>query len=156
MTTREEDLWLRRATAAAVDAGRKIIADLPPSTPVARLSDHEWGWIIAAVIAAWVSTKSQQAATEGRSSELTIRMTGYQPDPFDAGAVAAILPELAETPGLNWSMPIGEWPRNDMIAFLLRALDLARQAMTARDLAGNVVCKAPAAACDLDDQEIPF
>jgi hypothetical protein len=29
----------------------------------------------------------------------------------DAGAVVAILPELADTPGINWSKPLAGWPR---------------------------------------------
>ena len=50
-------------------------------------------------------------------------MTGLEPDPWDAGAVAAILPELADAcPDIDWSQPLAAWPRETMVEFLLAAL----------------------------------
>ena len=90
--------WQRRATFAAIAAARKVVADgaLPSSTPIGRLSDVEWGWITAAVLFGWIGTRAEQAASEGIDAELTVRVTGQDPDPWDAGAVATILPDLAE------------------------------------------------------------
>ena len=94
-----EDAWQRRATDAAIAAARGVVkhdGPIPPGTPVGRLSDIEWGWIVAAILFGWISTRAQQATAEQLDTEQTIRMTGLEPDPWDAGAVVAILPELAE------------------------------------------------------------
>jgi hypothetical protein len=46
----------------------------------------------------------------------------------------AILPDLADTPGIDWSKPIAGWPRETMVEFLTIALALIRKAVIARDL----------------------
>ena len=94
-----EDAWQRRATAAAIGAARQVIRSTAPSrrgTPIGRLGEVEWGWIVAAILFGWIATRAEQAASEQLDTELTIRTTGLDPDPWDAGAVVAILPELAE------------------------------------------------------------
>ena len=97
----DEDEWQRRATAAAITAARQITlgkeAAIPTNTPIGRLSDIEWGWIAAAVIFAWISTRAEQAGVEGLDVEQAVRRRGgFDPDPWDAGAVAAMLPRLAD------------------------------------------------------------
>ena len=96
----------------------KVDGVIPPGTPIGRLGDIEWGWIVAAILFGWISTRAEQATAESIDTELTIRMSGLDPEPWDAGAVAAILPELAEMPGIDWSKPLGEWPRETMVAVL--------------------------------------
>ena len=61
-------------------------------------------------------------------------MTTLDPEPWDAGAVMVILPELAEMPDIDWARPFGEWPREAVTQFLLTAMRLTRKAMTARDI----------------------
>jgi hypothetical protein len=61
-------------------------------------------------------------------------MTGFDPNPWDAGAVASILPDLANALKIDWSKPLAEWPREMMVEFLTTALALIRKAMIARDL----------------------
>jgi hypothetical protein len=69
-------------------------------------------------------------------------MTALDPQPWDAGAVAAILPELADTcSGLDWSKPLGAWPKDDIIEFLLKAMSLIRKAMIARDVSDKGVTR---------------
>ena len=85
-----QHVWQRRATAAAIEAARKIVN--------------------------------------------TIRMTALDPEPWDAGAVTAILTELAETPDIDWSKPLAAWPSETMTEFLLTAMRLIRKAMIARDI----------------------
>ena len=131
-----EDAWQRQATAAAIAAARGVVkhgGPIPPGTPIGRLGEIEWGWIVAAILFGWISTRAQQAAAEQLDAEQTIRMTGLDPDPWDAGAVAAILSELANTPGIDWSKPLAEWPRETMVEFLTAALALMRKAVIARD-----------------------
>ena len=85
-----DDIWHRRATAAAIVAVRELInagGAIPPATPVSRLSDIELGWFTAANLFAWIKCRSEQATAEGWNTELALRLTGMDPDPWDAGAV---------------------------------------------------------------------
>jgi hypothetical protein len=133
-----EDAWQRRATAAAIEAARGVVqmdGPVPPGTPIGRLSDTEWGWVLAAMLFAWISKRAEQATVERLDVEQTIRLTTLDPQPWDAGAVAAILPELADAcSGLDWTKPLTAWPKDDIIEFLLKAMPLIRKAMIARDL----------------------
>jgi hypothetical protein len=134
-----EDQWQRDATAAAIAGARGVVqmdGPIPPGTPIGRLSDTEWGWIVAAVLFAWISVRAQQAAAEQLDTERTIRLTALDPQPWDAGAVAAILPELADACSdiVDWSKPLAQWPRKDITELLLKAMPLIRKAVIARDL----------------------
>ena len=137
-----EDEWQRRATAAAIESARKVIGGaVPPGTPVGKLSDHELGWLVMTGICTWISKRAEQASAEGfnlATVEEAIRNTGQSPAPWDAGAVATILPDLADVPGIDWSLPPNDWPRETMVRFLCAALDLIRQAMAARDAGGTI------------------
>jgi len=143
--TAQEDEWQRRATAAAIEAARGVVkldGPIPPGTPVGRLADTEWGWILAAMLFAWISKRAEQAACEELDTEQTIRLTGLDPEPWDSGCVAAILPELAATcTSIDWSQPITAWPKDTMIEFLLAAMRLIRKAMIARDLSDKGVTR---------------
>jgi hypothetical protein len=139
-----EDAWQRQATAAAIAAARGVVGHdgpIPPLTPIGRLGDIEWGWIVAAILFGWISTRAQQAAAEQIDAEQVIRLTGLDPDPWDAGAVAAILSELADTPRIDWSRPLAEWPRETVVAFLTAALALVRKAVIARDLSDKGITR---------------
>jgi hypothetical protein len=142
-TTAIEAEWQRRATSAAIAAARKVVTGgaLPAGTPVGRLSDIEWGWITAAILFGWIGTRAEQAASEGIDAELTVRATGQDLDPWDAGAVAAILPDLAESVKIDWAKPLNDWSRETMVKFLLAAFTLIRKAMTARDTGCPVLKK---------------
>jgi hypothetical protein len=145
MSSATEDDWQWRATAAAVAAARNIAlgddAAISKNAPVGRLSDTEWGWIITAGIFAWISTRAEQAASEELDTEQAIRLTGLDPNPWDAGAIAAILPELAQCRGIDWSQPLNDWSRETMIGFLIDALRLVRRGMIARDLGDGITRK---------------
>src|SRR5262249_7055261 len=70
---------------------------------VGRLGDTEWGWVFGAMLFAWIATRAEQAAAEQLDTEQTIRVTGLDPQPWDIGAIMAILPELADAcPDLDW------------------------------------------------------
>jgi hypothetical protein len=145
-----EDQWQRDATAAAIAGARGVVqmdGPIPPGTPIGRLSDTEWGWIVAAVLFAWISVRAQQAAAEQLDVEQTIRLTALDPEPWDAGAVAAILPDLADAcSGLDWAKPLTAWPKGDIIEFLLKAMPLIRKAMIGRDLSDKGVSRKSSAA----------
>jgi hypothetical protein len=139
-----EDAWQRRATEAAIAAARGVVkhdGPIPPLTPIGRLGDIEWGWIVAAILFGWIRTRAEQATAEQLDTEQTIRLTGLDPDPWDAGAVAAILPGLAEMPGIDWSKPLATWPRATMIEFLTTALALIRKAVIARNLSAKGITR---------------
>jgi hypothetical protein len=143
--TAVEDQWQRDATAAAIAAARGVIhlgGPIPPATPVGRLGDLEWGWVLAAMLFAWISKRAEQATAERLDTERIIRMTALDPQPWDAGSVAAILPDLADAcAGLDWAKPVGGWSRDDMVAFLLTAMRLIRKATIARDLSDKGVTR---------------
>jgi hypothetical protein len=129
-----EDEWQRRASAAAVAAARRVVkgdAIIPAITPVGRLSDVQWGWLVSAAIFAWIGVRAEQATAEGLDVEQTIRAGCAEA--WDGGAIATILPQLADTPGIEWTKPLAEWPRETMVRFLGASLSLAREAMAARD-----------------------
>ena len=141
--------WQRRATAAAITGARGVIqpdGPILPSTPVGRLSDVEWGWIVAAVLFGWIKTRAEQVAAEQLDTARTIRITALDPEPWDAGAVAAILPDLASAcEHVDWSKPL-VWPHDTVIEFLLAAMPLIRKAMIARDLSERGVTQRSSAA----------
>ena len=145
-----EDQWQRDATAAAIAGARGVVqmdGPIPPGTPAGRLSDTEWGWIISGVLFAWISKRAEQATAEQLDTEQTIRLTALDPEPWDAGAVAAILPELADAcSDLDWSKPLTAWSREDITKFLLRSMPLIRKAMIARDLSEKGISRKSSAA----------
>jgi hypothetical protein len=145
-----EDQWQRDATAAAIAGARGVVqmdGPIPPGTPIGRLSDTEWGWVISAVLFAWIGKRAEQAVSEQIDTERLIRMTALDPQPWDAGAVTAILPDLADAcSGLDWSKPLTAWPKNDIIEFLLKAMPLIRKAMIARDLSDKGISRKSSAA----------
>jgi hypothetical protein len=139
-----EDIWLRQATAAAITAARAVISGgvVPPVTPVGRLSDTEWGWVVSSILFAWIKERAAQASSNGLRTEKQIQQTGLDPDPWDAGAIACVLPELADA-GVDWSKPLAELSRDEMTAFLGDAYTLIGRAMHARDLGEHQVIGQP-------------
>lgn len=132
-----EDQWQRDATAAAISAARQtLLGPIPPGTPVGQLSETEWGWIVAAILFGWIGVRAQQAASEQLDTERVIRMTALDPQPWDAGTVVAILPELAAACSgvVDWTKPLTEWSREQITEFLLKAMPLIRKAQIARDM----------------------
>ena len=146
-----EDQWQRNSTAAAIEAARSVIqmdGPIPPGTPVGRLSDTEWSWILAAMLFAWIGKRAEQAAAEQLDTERTIRTIALDPQPWDAGAVAAVLPDLADACAdtVDWSKPLAQWPRETIIEFLLKAMPLIRKAVIARDLSDRGITRQSSAA----------
>jgi hypothetical protein len=133
----QQDEWMRRATHAAIAAAKDVVGDdgpIRPGVPIGRLVREEWGWIASSALWGWISTRSEQAASEGWNPERTIGATGLDPDPRMAGAVASILPKLADVcPDLDWSKPVGAWPKDEMVEFLAVAFALIGEALHARD-----------------------
>jgi hypothetical protein len=132
-----EDRWQRKATSAAIEAARKIATGgtIPPGAPIGRLSDSEWGWLFAAMLFAWLTSRAEQATSEGRDVEAIIRESNA--DAWDAGAIVTVLPELA-TVDIDWNKPLAAWPKETMVGFLATAFTLVRRALAARDLGGGV------------------
>jgi hypothetical protein len=138
-----EDAWQREATRVAIEKARAVISGgaMPPMTPIGRLSDTEWGWIVAAVLFGWINTRAQQATSNGtgladgsgRPGQYRyLRETYLTPDPWDIGAIEAVLPELSNS-DTDWSKSLTEFSREEMIGFLSDAYTLIGKAMLARD-----------------------
>jgi Family of unknown function (DUF6511) len=156
--SKREDEWQTAATAAAVTAARRMVLGdagvINMNAPVGRLSSHEWALIFSSALFAWIAVRAEQATSEGLDVERVIRMGMLDPNPWDAGAIATVLPKLADVQGIDWQRPLAEWSRESMIKFLLAALDLIRQAMVARDLGGRSITQ-KTKVDELND-EIPF
>ena len=133
----ENDEWIRRAFAVSLARAKDLIAPQGPirsATQVGRLSDSEWGWIISTIVWGWVSTRGEQAASEGLDPEPAVRTSRLTPNPWDVGAVRAILPELAKScAGFDWSRPASAWSKDELARFLLTGFDLIQRAVDARD-----------------------
>jgi hypothetical protein len=139
-----EDAWLRQATAEAIAAARNVVRSgtVPPMTPVGRLRDTEWGWIVASILFAWIRERATQATANGLYTEKQLQQTGLDPDPWDAGAIACVLPELAESK-VDWNASLAELSRDEMIMFLGDAFKLIQKTMRARDLGENQITRQP-------------
>jgi hypothetical protein len=139
--TKREDEWLRRATDAAVAGARKIALGNAPlmNTPVGRLTDLQWCWIITAAIFGWVEIRVAQAIEEGLDQEQAVRLTGLSPSPCDVAVVRSVLPALADQAAIDWSQPLAVWSKDTMTNFLLLAWRLISKAEIAHDqaLAGS-------------------
>jgi hypothetical protein len=137
-----EDHWQREATRVAIEKARTAIRSgaVPPMTPIGRLSDIEWGWIVAAVLFGWIDTRARQAVDNGVGVDKYIRNTNIEPDPWDIGAVEAILPELANSE-IDWTKSLAEFSREEMITFLGDAYNLIGKAMLARDTGEKLVTR---------------
>jgi hypothetical protein len=135
-----DDIWQRRGMSSAVCAVRKVITGgtIPPGTPIGRLNDIELGWLVAAGLFAWLGTRAEQATAEGTDTELALRLTGLDPEPWDAGAVAYALPDIGNINDVDWNLPVASWPKHMIVKFLLGAMPLVRKAMIARDVGGVV------------------
>jgi hypothetical protein len=130
------DAWLRRATAASIARAKDLVAPQGPirsTTQMGRLSDSEWGWIVSTVVWGWVSSRAEQAATEGLDPERAIRTTNLNPDPWDVGAIKTIFPELGKCAGFDWAKPANTWTKDELVEFLASALTLIQRATSARD-----------------------
>jgi hypothetical protein len=53
-----EDEWQQLATREAIAAARNVVRDgpIPSNAPVERLTDQDWGWIVAAILFGWNSS----------------------------------------------------------------------------------------------------
>jgi hypothetical protein len=137
-----EDCWQREATRVAIEKARAAISGgaVPPNTSIGRLSDTEWGWIVAAALYGWIDVRARQAVGNGIGIDKHIRDTGLEPDPWDIGAIEAALPELA-TSEIDWTKSLAEFSREEMIEFLGDAYNLIGQAMLARDTGEKLVTR---------------
>lgn len=122
----QEDAWQAQATATAVAAARSIAQSQLANVPAGKLSDQQWGWIIAAAIFGWTNTRYQQAVAEGLDKEQhVIRMN---PSPRDGAIVASILSRLADQATIDWSKPLASWSKQEMAGFIELAWRLINEA----------------------------
>jgi hypothetical protein len=126
--------WDNRAMSASVDAAKALLGEgINGRAMISSLSNIEWGWIVAACVFAWIGTKAKQAVAEGRGYDETIRsMPGKNPEPWEAGAVETILPALGEI-NLPWEKPVGEWPKETIVAFAWQIHGLVAGALEDRN-----------------------
>ena len=156
--TKKENDWLDKATEAAIAGARKIANNstgLPPMTPVGRLNDLQWGWIVTAAIFGWTQTRVEQAIEEGLDQEEAVRLTGLNPSPCDVAVVCSILSTLADKAAIDWSQPLEAWSEDTMANFLLLAWQLINRAETARDQGPGKILRKSEQLAELNNP-IPF
>jgi hypothetical protein len=164
--TKKEDAWQVKATKAAIAGARKVALNssgLPMMTPIGRLTDVQWGWIVTAAIFGWIQTRVEQAIEEGLDQEQAVPITGLSPSPCDVAVVHSILPTLASEVGIDWSQPLVAWTKDMMVNFLLLAWQLIIKAEVARDQGpGKILRKSETRdketdeAWDKKSDELPF
>jgi hypothetical protein len=125
-------------------------------TPVGRLSDHQWGWIITAGIFGWIQTRCEQAIAEGLDQEEAARLTGLTPSPCDVAVARSILPMLADKAAIDWSQPLEAWSKDIMVNFLLLAWRLINAAEIARDQGPGKILRKSELALAEQNNPIPF
>jgi hypothetical protein len=157
----DRDKWTKQAFGACIAAVKELVsgrhAPINPSLKIERLTDSEWGWFVSAIVSAWVRTRSEQASVEGWDYERAAHATALEPDPWFAGAIAAILPKLPEAlPNLDWWKPVGEWSKNEIVEFLTAAITLTRRAVAARNVAEERCAGKPETVDALPDEICHF
>jgi hypothetical protein len=137
--SKREDVWQRKATETAIAAAREIVAGLGSlaNTPVGKLSDLQWGWIISAALFGWVTTRCEQAIAEGLDQEDAVRLIGGAQSPDQVAIIRTILEPLADQAGIDWSLPMSAWSKDTMVGFLVLAWQLIGKAELARDQGPN-------------------
>jgi hypothetical protein len=128
-----EDDWQAKAMASAIAEVRKIAQGSGlqlANTPVGKLSDQQWGWLITAATFGWITTRCQQAIAEGIDQEEAVRMIELSPSPGDVAVIRSILPTLADQVKIDWARPLADWSKDEMTGFLLQAWLLANDADT--------------------------
>jgi hypothetical protein len=156
--SKKEDAWQAKATEAAIAGARKIALNstgLPPMTPVGRLTDLQWGWIVTGAIFGWVEARCEQTIEEGRDQEQAVRQTGLNPSPCDVAVVRSVLTELSDKAGIDWSLPLEAWSKDTMVNFLMLAWQLINKAELARDHGDGKILRKSDALQELNDP-IPF
>jgi hypothetical protein len=118
-----------------IAAARKVALGNGPlmNTPVGRLTDGHWGWIVTATTFAWVRVRVEQAIAEGLDQEKAVRTMWLTPDPCDVAVVTSILPKLADEAKIDWTMPLQAWPKEQMTGFLVLVWKLINESECARD-----------------------
>jgi hypothetical protein len=141
--SQHEDDWQAKATAAAIAEARKIVEDNAAlkTTPAGRLSDLQWGWIIAAALFGWITRRCEQAIAEGIDHEDAVRMLELDPSPADVAAARSILPDLADQAKIDWEQPLKAWSKETMTDFVLLAWKLLNRAEVARDAGPGIIQK---------------
>src|SRR5262245_60902694 len=127
-TLDREAEWQRKAMATAIASVRQLANNcsaVDPAAPLSKLSDEGWGWLAAEVIFSWIQVRVEQAVEEGLPFEYCLRRAA--PRSCDHGAVAGILPELGRL-NLDWSKPLSEWSKGQMIGFLSATFSLIDRA----------------------------
>jgi hypothetical protein len=129
--TRRENDWQDKATASAIAEARKIAQSSGlqmANTPVGKLTEQQWGWLIAPAIFGWIATRCQQAIAEGIDQEEAVRALAMSPSPGDVAVIRSILPKLATQVKIDWERPLAAWSKDEMTDFLLQAWLLANNA----------------------------
>ncbi len=130
-----ESDWMAKATQSAIDGARDGASSINGRAMISSLSELEWGWIVMGAVSGWIISKAKQAVAEGIGYNKAITdMPTRDPAPWESGAVETILPSLGGLPGVDWTKPIGEWSKDQIVLFAWQIHRLVNVALMARDV----------------------
>jgi hypothetical protein len=149
--SQQEDAWQAEATAQAVADARSMAQSEAKlaNTPVGKLSEQQWGWIINAGIFAWIKTRYQQAVAEGLACEEFV--TRMSPSPRDSAIVQSILKPLASQAKIDWSKKLAAWSKQEMTDFVGLSWALIKDTETVLEQLPDTVLHKPEKAAAVDD-----
>jgi hypothetical protein len=138
--SQREDDWQAKATAAAIAEARKAVEgdSALRNTTAGKISDKQWGWIIAGALFGWITKRCEQAIAEGISHEEAVRMLELEPSPGEVAVARSILPDLVQAK-IDWSQPLAAWSKETMTDFVLVAWKLMNNAEAALDAGPGIV-----------------
>lgn len=135
----------KAAIQAAFDSVRMLWTSVEPvinpNSTLRTLSTFELGWIVNMAISQWICERSRQVTTVRGAERLIHTLDSQTPEPWERGAVTAILPSLGDFLAENnlTGKPIGEWDKEGICLFLWIAYRLIDGARIARDeLPGDI------------------
>ncbi len=133
-----DDVQRDQAYTAAINNARAIVREernfLSPHTRLGTMSEFEWRKLADSMVSGWIIERSKQLHGDRLLDEESFLSEGSVPEPFELGKLAGILPALGaivERRGLS-ELPIGDWPREDVISFAWHVLDLAERIAVAQ------------------------
>ena len=114
-----DDQAIRGATEAAIASVRSLLSGnksaINPRAMVGSLSDTELGYVVTSDVFAWIKAKAEAHMKNGAVAiEWAIKTMNQNPEPQEAGAVASILPALANVDGVDWSKPLSDWSKEEI------------------------------------------
>ena len=106
---KHEDEWLEEAHGGGHRRSPADRAGSPPlmNSPVGRLNERQWGWIVTAAIFGWIEARTRKRSAKVATPRNAFTTPGSLPIPGDVAVVRSILPSSPTRPA---STGPSRWP----------------------------------------------